>query len=188
MKLNFCTHVLHVCPSRDLTSGGAFYFRRIYLVVRSTYAYKHTCPEGVPNHNPAWELNTLRRLCLLYCCVPLNRWQISPDMIPSPLFATATKTKTSKGLACRLNKSACNSANCLTPFPREPFTIHFKLLACFVDSHGSSIYLESMHPLRVASMGMGTWGVADEGKPRLTKAGRRRQTGYSKVPDRVRSR
>ena len=39
--------------------------------------------------------------------------------------------------------------------------------------------------LRAASKGMGRGGVAVVGKPRLTKGGRRRQTG-KKVPDRLR--
>ena len=28
MDVNFCTHVLHICPSRDLTSGGCFLFSK----------------------------------------------------------------------------------------------------------------------------------------------------------------
>ena len=47
----------------------------------------------------------------LLCCFPLHRRQISSDMTSSPLSSTATKTSTSKGLAWRLNKSACNSGN-----------------------------------------------------------------------------
>ena len=54
---------------------------------------------------------TLRPPRLLLCCFPLNRRQISSDTTSSPLSSTATKTQTSKGLAWRLNKSACNSAN-----------------------------------------------------------------------------
>ena len=40
MDLNFCTHVLHVYPE-TLPPGGAFYFHRIHLVMRSFTAY--TC-------------------------------------------------------------------------------------------------------------------------------------------------
>ena len=52
---------------------------------------------------------TLRPPRLLLCCFPLRRRQISSDITFSPLSATATKAQTSKGLAWRLNKSACNS-------------------------------------------------------------------------------
>jgi len=54
---------------------------------------------------------TYRPPRLLLCCFPLHRRQISSDITSSPLSSTATKTQTSKGLAWRLNKSACNSAN-----------------------------------------------------------------------------
>ena len=56
---------------------------------------------------------TLRSPRLLLCCFPLHRRQISSDITSSPLSSTATKTRSSKGLAWRLNKSACNSANVL---------------------------------------------------------------------------
>ena len=71
---------------------GALYFRRIYLVVRSTYAYVHTCLEEecrIINQSGSC---TLRPLRLLYGCFPLNRRQISSDVTSSPLLATATKT------------------------------------------------------------------------------------------------
>ena len=42
---------------------------------------------------------------------PLHRRQISSDITCSSLSSTATKTKACKGLAWRLNKSPCNSAN-----------------------------------------------------------------------------
>ena len=47
----------------------------------------------------------------LVCCFPLHRPQIWSELTCSSLSSTATKTQTSKGLAWRLNKSACNSAN-----------------------------------------------------------------------------
>ena len=62
---------------------------------------------------------TLRPLRLLYCCFPLNRRQITSDITSSPLFATATQKRTSKGLAWRLNKSACNSGNVQCPSTSE---------------------------------------------------------------------
>ena len=46
MDQNVCTHDLHVCPSQDLTSWGCFYFRRVYLVVRSKYVYMYTFIKG----------------------------------------------------------------------------------------------------------------------------------------------
>ena len=55
--------------------------------------------------------STRRPPCLLLCCFPLHRRQISSDITSSALSSTATKTQTSKGLAWRLNKSACHSAN-----------------------------------------------------------------------------
>ena len=57
---------------------------------------------------------TLRPARLLLCCVPLHRRQILSDTTSSPLSLTATKTQASKGLAWRLNKSACNSGNRIT--------------------------------------------------------------------------
>ena len=54
---------------------------------------------------------TLRPPRLLLCCFSLHRRQISSDLTSSPFSSTATKTQTSEGLACRLNTSACNSAN-----------------------------------------------------------------------------
>ena len=58
----------------------------------------------------------LRPPRLFLCCFPLYRRQISLDITSSPLSSTATKTETSKGLAWRLNKSACNSANFIKSF------------------------------------------------------------------------
>ena len=46
---------------RSLPSGGAFYFRRIYLVVRSTYQVRiraYMRRRRVLNHKPVWELHT----------------------------------------------------------------------------------------------------------------------------------
>ena len=83
---------MYVHPETLLHSGGAFYFRRIYLVVRSTDVYVHTCLEEecrIINQSGSC---TLRPLRLLYCCFPLNRRQISSDVTSSPLFATATRT------------------------------------------------------------------------------------------------
>ena len=57
---------------------------------------------------------TLRPARLLLCCVPLHRRQILSDTTSSPLSLTATKTQASKGLAWRVNKSACNSGNRIT--------------------------------------------------------------------------
>ena len=102
---------MYAHPETLLRSGGAFYFRRIYLVVRSTYVHVHTCLEEEYRIINQYGSCTLRSLRLLCCCFPLNRRQISSGIPSSPLFATATKTQTSKGLAWRLNKSACNSAN-----------------------------------------------------------------------------
>ena len=48
---------------------------------------------------------------LRLCCCRLRRRQISSDRTYSPLSSTTTKTWLCKGLACRLHKSPCNSAN-----------------------------------------------------------------------------
>ena len=82
---------MHVHPE-TFPPGGAFYFRRIYFVARSTYAYVHTCLEEECRIIKQSGSCTLRPLRLLYCCFPLNRQQIiSSDITSSPLFATATK-------------------------------------------------------------------------------------------------
>ena len=51
---------------------------------------------------------TLRPPRLHLCCFPLHRRQMSSDITYSPISSIATKTQPSKGLAWRLNKSACN--------------------------------------------------------------------------------
>ena len=40
-------HVVHVCPSRDLTSGRWFFFRWVHLVVLCTYVYVHMWRYGL---------------------------------------------------------------------------------------------------------------------------------------------
>ena len=68
---------------RSLPSGGAFYFRRIYLVVRSTYQVRiraYMRRRRVLNHKPVWELHTSASTGpLLLSCFPLHRRQISSD-------------------------------------------------------------------------------------------------------------
>ena len=97
-------------PRPYYVRGVLFIFAE-YLVVRSTYVHVHTCLEEEYRIINQYGSCTLRSLRLLCCCFPLNRRQISSGIPSSPLFATATKTQTSKGLAWRLNKSACNSGN-----------------------------------------------------------------------------
>ena len=87
-----------------------FFFRRIYLVVHSTYVHVHKCLEKECRIINQSESCTFRPPRLLPCCFPLLRRQISSDITSSPLLSTATKALTSKELAWRLNKSACNSA------------------------------------------------------------------------------
>ena len=73
MDLNFCTHVLHVCPSRDRTSGGRFLFSpnifgsTLYVRIRAYMSRRR-----VPNNKPVWELRTWS-LRLLYFCFPLEK-------------------------------------------------------------------------------------------------------------------
>ena len=81
---------MYVHPE-TLPPGGAFYFRRIYLVVRSTYVYVHICLEEECRIIRHCGSCTLRPLRLVYCCFPLNRRQTSSDITSSPLFGTATK-------------------------------------------------------------------------------------------------
>ena len=94
-------------------------------MVRSTYVYVHTCLEEecrIINQSGSC---TLRPLRLLHRCIPLNQRQISSDITSSPLFATATKTYTSKGRTWRLNKSACNSASNLSPTRNSACSVLF---------------------------------------------------------------
>ena len=54
---------------------------------------------------------TLRPPRFVLAPFPLHRRQLSSNTTPSPLSSITTKTLTSKGLAWRLNKPPCNSAN-----------------------------------------------------------------------------
>ena len=95
MDQNFCTHDLHVSPSQDLTSLGCFYFRRVYLVIRSKYAYRYIFlkqEKRIVNES---------RCCTHFdhsasytADFDFKRRQISSDTTSSPLFATAAKEMT----------------------------------------------------------------------------------------------
>ena len=112
--------LLHTCSTcmsiaRPYLRGVLFIFTECiwsYVVLLRIRAYPLEEECRIINQSGSCTLWPLR---LLYCCFPLNRRQISSDITSSPLLATTTKTLTSKGLAWRLNKSACNSGNVITP-------------------------------------------------------------------------
>ena len=74
------------------------------------------CISSSPQLQPCFGALVLFLLCprILSCCFLLRRRQISSDIISWPFLSTAIKTQTCKGLACRLNKSACLSGNVCT--------------------------------------------------------------------------
>ena len=107
----------------------------------------------------------LRPPRLLLCCFPLHRRQTSSDITSSPLSSTATKTQTCKGLAWRLNKSACNSANYYRtwhlswmdepPPPRYIFARYYECIspktAPYMSSYieGAALYPKTMMTMNI---------------------------------------
>ena len=57
--LHLCSTCMYVHPE-TLPPGSAFYFRRVYLIVRSTYVRirVYMSRRRVPNHKSIWELHT----------------------------------------------------------------------------------------------------------------------------------
>ena len=79
-------------PRPDLRGFSFSFFRRIYIFVRSTYAYaKKRLKIRVIIINQSGSC-TLRPLRPIPGCFPLHRQQISSDTISSPLSSTVTKT------------------------------------------------------------------------------------------------
>ena len=99
-------------PRPDLRGGFLFFPLNIFGRTYSTYVYVHECLEEecrIINESGSC---TLRPLRLLPGCFPLHRRQKSRRTYHVHLLRRPPqKHGTSKGLAWRLNKSQCNSAN-----------------------------------------------------------------------------
>ena len=88
-------------------AGNMLYVRRMYVFVHKRL--EEEC--GIIKESGSC---TLRPPRLFLCCFPLHRRQTSSDITSSALSSTATKPTSTKGLAWRLNNSACNPANRMT--------------------------------------------------------------------------